>query len=82
MEIRNSVVVVTGGASGIGAALCRRFHEDGAAHVAVVDVAADAAAVVANEVGGSAHSVDVGDAAAVATMIDAVERDAGPIDLY
>ena len=35
MEIRDRVVVVTGGASGIGEARARRFHTDGARHVIV-----------------------------------------------
>ena len=29
MEVRNKIAVITGGASGIGAALARRFHAEG-----------------------------------------------------
>jgi len=64
--------VVTGGASGIGRAVCERFAAEGAA-VAVLDRNGDGAREVAATVGGSAFEVDVCDAAAVdATTADAV----------
>ena len=47
MQVKDKVVVVTGGADGIGAALCRRFAADGARHVAVVDRNGAGAAAVA-----------------------------------
>jgi NAD(P)-dependent dehydrogenase (short-subunit alcohol dehydrogenase family) len=59
---------VTGGASGIGAATCRRFAEEGAV-VAVLDVDGDGARAVAAEVGGVAHPVDVTDAEALARAL-------------
>ena len=59
MRIKDAVVIVTGGASGIGGALVRRFASEGARHVAVVDLDGDGAEVVASEVGGTAFSVDV-----------------------
>lgn len=62
-------VLVTGGASGIGAATCRRFAADGAA-VAVLDRRADAARAVADEVGGVAVVADVADPTAVTAAID------------
>lgn len=65
----NSRVVVTGGGSGIGAATCRRFAEAGAS-VAVLDRHADAAAAVAQAVGGVAVVADVADSAAVTAAID------------
>lgn len=56
--------VVTGGASGIGRAVCERFAAEGA-RVAVLDRNGDGARAVADAVGGVAVEVDVRDAAAV-----------------
>lgn len=76
-----SIAVVTGGANGIGRALCRRLHRDGA-KVVVVDLDKDAADEVAAEIDGVAYRVDVGDEAAMTAMIDDVEQNVGPIDLF
>ncbi|MDH3778509.1 MAG: SDR family NAD(P)-dependent oxidoreductase, partial [Gammaproteobacteria bacterium] len=62
MSIRTAVV--TGGSHGIGRALCRRLHRDGA-KVVVVDVDGAAAETVAAEIGGVARVVDVADEAAI-----------------
>ncbi|MGH8973954.1 MAG: SDR family NAD(P)-dependent oxidoreductase, partial [Acidimicrobiia bacterium] len=53
MKLAGSVAVVTGGASGIGRALCRRFAAEGAS-VVVADLDGAGAAAVAAEVGGRA----------------------------
>jgi NAD(P)-dependent dehydrogenase (short-subunit alcohol dehydrogenase family) len=82
MELRDSVAVVTGGGSGIGAALCRRFRAGGARSVVVVDRDLDAARSVAAEVGGVAEHVDVTDPAAVQALVErTLERDER-IDLF
>lgn len=82
MELQDRVVVVTGGAHGIGRAMCERFAREGAAHVAVVDLDSDAAAEVADSIGGSAHVVDVADERGVEELVRVVEADAGPISLF
>ncbi|MEM9037965.1 MAG: SDR family oxidoreductase [Actinomycetota bacterium] len=82
MELRDRIVVVTGGGHGIGRALCERFAAEGAAHVAVADLDDAAAAKVAAAVGGSAHTVDVGDEESVLALVRDVESSAGPIDLF
>jgi NAD(P)-dependent dehydrogenase (short-subunit alcohol dehydrogenase family) len=73
--------VVTGGAHGIGEALCRRLAKDGV-KVVVADLDIDAAQVLAGEVGGVARCVDVGDETAITTMIDDIDSSVGPIDLF
>jgi NAD(P)-dependent dehydrogenase (short-subunit alcohol dehydrogenase family) len=82
MRLRGSVCVVTGGASGIGAALCRRFAAEGAARVVVVDRQAEALDAVAGEVGGVAEQVDVTDAAAVHDLVRRTLAAVGRIDLF
>lgn len=56
--------IVTGGGSGIGRATCLRMSAEGA-RVCVLDLDGDAAEAVANETGGQAWAVDVGDADAL-----------------
>jgi 3-hydroxybutyrate dehydrogenase len=71
--------MVTGGASGIGRACVLRFAEAGAA-VVVVDRDADAAEVVAKEVGGTALAVDLSDLAALDSLdldVDILVNNAG-----
>jgi NAD(P)-dependent dehydrogenase (short-subunit alcohol dehydrogenase family) len=76
------VTVVTGGASGIGAATCRAFAAQGA-RVAVVDIDGDGAAAVADGAGGgaTAHAADVTDPAAVTTMAAEVLEAHGRVDV-
>jgi len=71
--------VVTGGGSGIGAATCRRFSDDGA-RVAVLDVDERAAEAVAAAVGGVAVPADVGDAAALTAAFDRAASALGGLD--
>ncbi len=82
MRVQDKIVVVTGGASGIGRAMARRFAAEGAAHVAVADLNEDGAREVAEEIGGSAHTVDVSVEEDVVALIDETESGAGPIDLF
>lgn len=84
MELQGKVAVVTGGGGGIGRALGARFAAEGARGVVLADVDANAAKSAATSIGAQARAFvcDVADSAAVAAMIDHVERREGPIDLY
>jgi NAD(P)-dependent dehydrogenase (short-subunit alcohol dehydrogenase family) len=82
VKVQDKVVVVTGGASGIGRALARRFVAEGARHVAVADLNGGAAEQVANEIGGSHHAVDVSREGDIVALIESVESDFGPIELF
>ena len=57
MRIEDSVVAVTGGASGLGEAVARRCIDQGAAGVAILDVNADAATSLASELGDRAFAL-------------------------
>lgn len=72
--------LVTGGGSGIGAAVVRRLAAEGA-RVHVADVVPENAARVAESVGGAAYTVDVTDAAAVDEVVGAVVATAGSLDV-
>jgi NAD(P)-dependent dehydrogenase (short-subunit alcohol dehydrogenase family) len=76
-----SIAVVTGGGNGIGAALCRRLARDGI-KVVVVDLDESGAQAVAAEIDGVARQTDVGDEAAMNALIEGVEAEVGPIDLF
>lgn len=82
MELAGSNVVVTGGANGIGRALCRAFAAAGARRIAVVDVDLAGAEEVARAVGGIARRVDVASREAVEALVRDFEAGEGPIDLF
>lgn len=83
--IKGKVAIVTGGAGGIGSAICRRFGEEGA-QVAVFDINQDAAesvAVAIREAGGTARAftVDLTSQESVNAAVGAAEKELGPIDV-
>jgi len=82
MDVKDKVVVVTGAAEGIGAAMARRFARAGAAKVVVVDRNGEGAKAVAEAIGGEAVTLDVSDGAATAAMVADIEARHGRIDLY
>ena len=64
MDLEGKVSIITGGASGIGAACSRAFAKQGA-RVIVADVNEAGARAVAEEIGGLALRCDVGDEAEI-----------------
>jgi 2-hydroxycyclohexanecarboxyl-CoA dehydrogenase len=79
-DLRDRVAVVTGGASGIGAACCARLAAEGA-RVAVCDLNLSGAQDVASQVGGEAFEMDVTDGASVRESVTAVERSLEPVEI-
>ncbi|MEA3077837.1 MAG: hypothetical protein QOF60_2745 [Actinomycetota bacterium] len=85
MELSDKVVVVTGGANGIGRALARRFAAEGARGVVVADRDGEGAAAVAAELGQDrafAVTTDVAVEADVVRLVQQAEDRFGPIDLF
>ncbi|WP_375568661.1 SDR family oxidoreductase [Seohaeicola saemankumensis] len=82
MRLTGKTAIVTGGASGFGAGIVRKFATEGA-RVLVVDINADGAAAMAEEVGNGALSVacNVADGASVAAMAAFAIKEFGQVDI-
>jgi NAD(P)-dependent dehydrogenase (short-subunit alcohol dehydrogenase family) len=77
MQLKDQAAIVTGGASGLGAATARRLAKQGA-KVAVCDINAKLAGSVAAEIGGAAVACDVADAGAAEAAIAMAAKAHGP----
>lgn len=82
MNIRGKVIVVTGGASGIGKALVQRFHAEGAAALIVADLDGAGAEAVAAAVGGVGLHANVTREGDVQHIVRTAEDRFGRIDLF
>jgi NAD(P)-dependent dehydrogenase (short-subunit alcohol dehydrogenase family) len=82
MQIQDKVVVVTGGASGIGRALCERFAKEGARGVLVADLDEAGSQQVAAGIGGMAMRVNVADEVEVRRLVQAATELFGQVDLF
>ncbi|MGH8873521.1 MAG: SDR family oxidoreductase [Acidimicrobiia bacterium] len=82
MNLNDRVIVVTGGASGIGAAMARRFATEHPRSLVVADLDIEAARRVASEMDATAIEVDVADPDSNQGLIDETEDRFGPIDLF
>jgi NAD(P)-dependent dehydrogenase (short-subunit alcohol dehydrogenase family) len=82
MNLDGKCVVVTGGAGGIGEALATRFLAEGARAVTIADRQADLLDATAARIGAIGRVCDVTDAAAIERLVDDVEAEHGPIDLF
>jgi 2-hydroxycyclohexanecarboxyl-CoA dehydrogenase len=79
LRLADRTALVTGGASGIGAATCRRLAAEGA-RVAVTDMNVEGAQAIADEVTGAAYELDVRSEDSIRAAVAAAESDLGPID--
>jgi NAD(P)-dependent dehydrogenase (short-subunit alcohol dehydrogenase family) len=82
MQIKDKIVIVTGGANGIGRGLCERFHQEGAAKVVVADLEQETAEAFAQTIDGDAYGVNVRDESQIAAMVADVEAKYGRVDLF
>ncbi|MBL8326079.1 MAG: glucose 1-dehydrogenase [Rubrivivax sp.] len=82
MRLKGKVAVVTGGGSGFGAGIVRKFVAEGA-QVVVADLNLEAATAVATTAGPAAHAVraNVAEAGDVRSMLDAAEQRFGRLDI-
>jgi NAD(P)-dependent dehydrogenase (short-subunit alcohol dehydrogenase family) len=82
MDIRGKVAIVTGGASGIGAGVAKRFAQEGARGVVVADLNLERAQGVAKEFGGLAVRCDVSREADIQALVAAAKDRFGQVDIF
>src|SRR5262249_8269947 len=82
MHLRDKVIVVTGGANGIGRALCHRFAAEGARGIVVADIDIENARQTAATIGGLAVQTDAKEESEVGRLVDKAVSTFGPIDLF
>lgn len=80
MRLQNKASIVTGGGSGFGAGIARKFAAEGA-RVVVADINMDAAQIIAEEIGGIAIQANVADGESVSNLIDQTHQQFGAIDV-
>ena len=81
MNAKDKIILVTGGANGIGKVLCERFHADGAEKIFVADLDFENAEIVAESVDGKAFKLDVANEANCKQVVTRILDEAGRIDL-
>ncbi|SIT05097.1 glucose 1-dehydrogenase [Paracoccus saliphilus] len=80
MRLQDKTAIVTGGGSGFGAGIARKFAAEGA-RVMVADINGEAAARIAEEIGGQAVRADVADSRSVAELARETRARLGGIDI-
>ena len=82
MKLSDKVVVVTGGAHGIGAAMVRRFQREKPRALVVADRDLAAAEALAKTIGAVAVACDVSRESDLVALVERVTRERGAIDLF
>jgi NAD(P)-dependent dehydrogenase (short-subunit alcohol dehydrogenase family) len=82
MQIQGRVAIITGGANGIGRALCLRFAKEGAKAIVVADIDAQGAKRVAEEIHGVATVTDVSNEADIQSLVAMATDKFGQVDIF
>jgi 3-oxoacyl-[acyl-carrier protein] reductase len=80
MRLKDKVAIVTGGASGFGEGIARRFASEGA-KVVIADLNGEAADRLAREIGGLAVRADISRGAEVRVLAETAAKTFGDIDI-
>ncbi|WP_185803496.1 SDR family oxidoreductase [Pontivivens nitratireducens] len=80
MRLKDKTAIITGGASGFGAGIARKFATEGA-RIIIADIDSDAAQAVAGELGCDAIQVDIGEADSVARLATEAQAIFGTPDI-
>lgn len=82
MELKDKVVVITGGSGGIGRAMARAFLAQGAKAIMLADLDQGAVSAAAKEIGCDGMACDVTDESQVQALVRSTVERHGPIDLF
>lgn len=84
MDIRDKVAVITGGGSGIGAALAHRFAAEGASGVVIADIRLEGAQAIARDLGPQALALrcDVAQEVEIQQLVQVAQKHFGRVDVY
>ena len=82
MELRNKIIVITGGSGGIGKAMARAFLREGAKAVMLGDLNEGLVKQAAAEIGCDGMACDVTNETQIAALVETTETKHGPIDVF
>ena len=82
MELRDKIIVITGGSGGIGKAMARAFLREGAKAVMLADLNEGLVKQAAAEIGCDGMACDVTNETQIAALVEATETKHGPIDVF
>ena len=82
MDVGGKNIVITGGGSGIGEGMAKRFAECGAANIVIADINGEAAQRVAAGIGAHSVTCDVGREHDVVALVEAADAHMGHIDMF